>query len=980
MASKKEGIGVLQLNTQAGFSNKATGIAQWCLAHGVKVAALSETFLCEPDCKGRHRGKCRRYTSIQGWTFVGKPRAGREGGGVGFLIQDDVSFREREDLQVEGVEDVWVELINEGGGSFVLCSVYVPPSSPAQLCLFRESLQEVLRRHRRTIIMGDFNGRSFSLGDSGENQQGPLVVDLIEKCDLQLMNTNGVPTRKGSVLDLTLATPAAAQRISRWTVHDEFLSDHKGISLSIEFHAKADTAPPKVIWNFRRCNWARYQRELEMALAGWLEEVDLSGDIDTIYVSWVECIMLVARAVVPRRKVSSRSKPLASPELSRLSAERKKYVRMKRKSKTPEIRARINRKTAEIREELKRSRVKAIEEMCESLEAISPKDMWEKFQRITRTTVKPPTTLEHSGRTIVSNKDKAEILNRFFSETGEDTKDDAFDEKHAEETAKRVRSFDFRDGDICAENGRITEAEVQQEVRALRPNKASGIDGIHTRFLLHGGPVVVTTLTLLLNESWRRGDLYTLWRVAEISPVPKSAQANTADKFRPISLLSVVGKVMEGIVAARISARAEREHWFLDLQGGFRPGRGSVDQLNAFTHRVSQSFKGGQVCVTVFLDMSKAYDRVWREGLLDKLIKRGLKGEILRWVTAFLCNRSARVKFNGERSRMRHFPHGLPQGSRLSPILFNVFLADIFGPEVIDCDLDAGIYADDIRMSAYGKTAQEAADKLSRVLLNVANWAEKNRVRFDTESKKCGYMIFSKHEQPDGRVSFGLRILKRFRKPHRYLGVWFTENFSFAEHIKRVKGRAWRALHDVRRVVGKKSGATISVVLRLYFALVRPIIEYACSVWDCERIANKTCLDALQRAAMLSATGALHTTSTAALEVYCNVQSLGERRECFSALCMEKASRLDGTHPVAVLYSRWRERGSPPLPFSVFSRAAAACSIIGRFSSCQGWWRCVRRTDLNAPPTEKSNYEGQESTHEGGGSETTRGVAGSARK
>ena len=281
---------------------------------------------------------------------------------------------------------------------------------------------------------------------------------------------------------------------------------------------------------------------------------------------------------------------------------------------------------------------------------------------------------------------------------------------------------------------------------------------------------------------------------------------------------------------------------------------------------------------------------------------------------------------------MRDFRYGLPQGCRLSPLLFNVFLSDILDDSVLVNGIEAGIYADDIRISAYGETAEEAAQKLSAILGSVARWAVKNRVRFDLDRKKCGYMCFAKQPQPDASVTFGTRALKRITTPHKYLGVWFTERLSFRDHIKRVKGKAWRALHEIRRVAGEKTGATLPVFLRLYTALVRPLMEYASSIWDCEKQSYKYELDAIQRGALLSATGALHTTGSDSLHVYCSIQTLADRREMATIMTLERASRLDSSHPLSVSYYDWRRRGSPASTFSVFVRASTASSVLHRFS------------------------------------------------
>jgi len=165
-----------------------------------------------------------------------------------------------------------------------------------------------------------------------------------------------------------------------------------------------------------------------------------------------------------------------------------------------------------------------------------------------------------------------------------------------------------------------------------------------------------------------------------------------------------VGKILEGILANRLTERAEEEKWFSKEIGGFRPGRRTTDQLISFSHKVSECLRQGKVCATAFLDVSSAYDRVFRPGLIAKIARFGLRGRLLRWLVDFLKERSARVRFDGERSRVIPHEYGLPQGSRLSPVLFNIFMSDMLPDSVLTGNTDAGVYADDVRISAFGDT------------------------------------------------------------------------------------------------------------------------------------------------------------------------------------------------------------------------------------------------------------------------------------
>ena len=131
-------------------------------------------------------------------------------------------------------------------------------------------------------------------------------------------------------------------------------------------------------------------------------------------------------------------------------------------------------------------------------------------------------------------------------------------------------------------------------------------------------------------------------------------------------------------------------------------------------------------------------------GVLKKLIDFGVRGRMLIWVKDFISERFGRVRIEGGRSRYTEYRYGLPQGSCLSPILFNVFLSDIFSKHIVDACIRIGVYADDICLTAIGSTTEEAVERLSKALGRIDSWGRKNRVHFEKLSDKCGYMIFSR--------------------------------------------------------------------------------------------------------------------------------------------------------------------------------------------------------------------------------------------
>lgn len=208
-------------------------------------------------------------------------------------------------------------------------------------------------------------------------------------------------------------------------------------------------------------------------------------------------------------------------------------------------------------------------------------------------------------------------------------------------------------------------------------------------------------------------------------------------------------------------------------------------------------------------------------------------------------------------------------------------------------------------------------------------------MRFDTESEKCGYVVFSRQQQPGVTIRFGGKTLRQ-KLSHKCLGVTLDAGLRFSEHIAKVRAKAWRAYHDIRRVVGEGWGASTQAVIRLYEGLVRPTLEFASMVWDGASRAEKVSLERVHRLSLLAATGAHRRTSTVALEVYCNTETLQDRRDFLSSSFFHRIVRLEATqHPVAEAFRSWREHGSPAFRscVSFFPRAAALCKRLLRFQT-----------------------------------------------
>ena len=184
-----------------------------------------------------------------------------------------------------------------------------------------------------------------------------------------------------------------------------------------------------------------------------------------------------------------------------------------------------------------------------------------------------------------------------------------------------------------------TPDEIQSLIEILNPNKASGPDGISNKMLKPVAKQVSVSLNILFNRSFREGKFPKYWKHSNLIPIPKKGDNSDPSNFRPVSLLCSVGKLQERIVFKHIHNFLIENDLIYKYQSGFLPKHSTTFQLIDIYHHICQVIDNNQYACMVFLDVSKAFDRVWHRGLIFKLRQYGIDGDLLTWITDYLDDR-----------------------------------------------------------------------------------------------------------------------------------------------------------------------------------------------------------------------------------------------------------------------------------------------------------------------------------------------------
>ena len=821
------------------ISNKISYLNYLASFYSFDVIALTETKLNDtfPDA----------ILSLDNMFTVFRKDRTRHGGGVALLISKSVrcsliTIPEA----LSAVEIIAVDVFINGKSTRIISCYHANHSSDIGPII--EALEFLLSTHKQTIITGDFNmphidWSSMTASDSKCNE---FLSFVLRNGLCQHVHS---PTRLNPdhILDLLLTNTPSVREV----VVGELFSDHKLIRATLNLSLKK-LPNHKTLLNFRKAdydsinfvlsntNWNSIFRELSVEEM-YSQLLEIATNLINTYVPTVTRNFLLKKYPAEVRRLQKLKLYIWRNEGN---TERYKAISALLKKSLTDY------DTSELEKKLTTGSSKTFFRFM--------KDHMKPFHEVG--------IIKNNGEIICDDITKAELFADRFSEVF--THDDG-----------NVPFFKPRSNSII--DGYEFEPYIVEAVLAkLKPRHNRTPDQIPAIFLKRVATAIAFPLTLIYNKSLSTGNIPHIWKKAIVVPLHKKGLRSDCNNYRPIALTSSVCKTMETILRRVLVQHLNVNGLLNGSQYGFRAYRSCESQLIHYQGSLLQDLERHKANFAIYIDFSKAFDKVPHNKLLTKLEGYGVQGNLLRWLSTFLTNRNQVISLNGIYSKPMDVISGVPQGSVLGPLLFLLYINDISD----NVESNILMFADDLKLFS------PHSNLLQNDLATISDWC--SQWQMTVAPNKCEVIAFrlstrnlKSKTSPDFHIS-GLKL--PFVRHIRDLGIFFSDDLSFTHHVNIILRRSQFRVNMLFNIL---KNSTMEVFIRCYIIYIRPILEYGCTIFSPYLKLHIRKIESIQKSfvhRIFKKFGIEYTSYFNALDI-CGLDSLELRRLVFDLVFIYKS-------------------------------------------------------------------------------------------
>ena len=664
--------------------------------------------------------------------------------------------------------------------------------------------------------------------------------------------TNGQPTSP----DISLASISLIPYIKKWETKTTLGSDHLPIIITLASTLQPAKSVKRTYINFKLADWSQFSSITEEKFAS----LPAPTNIFHAEKLFRKIVKKAANIAIPAGRIKDVIPEIPTSAMDKINQRDELRTNHPNAPEIAALNAEINNEIQDHRKTKWRDTIENITSNCSSKLCKLIKHLNNKETPNTNQAIK------FKGKYLSFGQDIADGFNKQFTSIVK--------HKSSKFSRKIIKNIKKNELDNSTS---FTPEQTAAAIKASKASKAIGPDNMTNLHLKHLGKAGIKYLTDIFNISVAESKIPDIWKHSIIIPLLKPGKdKGESNSYRPVSLLCPAIKILERLLLPTLNENLE----IPNFQHGFRAQHSTVTALNEFNIQVSNGFgKNNPPDRTVLLqlDLSKAFDMVSLDKLIQDLDQSTLPPPIKRWFSNYLRGRQSKVHFRNSTSSKRNIRTGVPQGAVTSPVLFNFYLRCLpIPPEGVMVVQ----YADDISIYATGKNIPDLTKKINDYAKLVIDFLEERELMVSPEKSTVTLFTPDTKEyniHPD--VQLRGKPVPLEHEP-KLLGVTFNTMHTFTPHVNKTVNKAKAKVNLIKAVAGSTWGQDKETLTLTYKAIGRSILEYAVPIWS--PIISTSCWDRLQvvqNQALRVATGCLAMTSIDHLHRETKVLPLKEHGE-----------------------------------------------------------------------------------------------------
>ena len=774
----------------------------WLHEKKIHIAALQETKLTSKS----KPSKTGEYTMIR------KDRVHDSGGGLAFLIHASVQFTSLPDPPPDPhIESQAIKVNNT-----TITNIYIPPTSSCAPG-YTPSITQYLT-NGDAIVVGDLNAHDEHWYSSIRDARGSNISDEINGSNFGVLNENA-PTRiprngQPTSPDLSLSS-ISLLATAVWETYKELGSDHLPIVISLPTNETIQWSQKRTYVNFAKAKWDKFQKETEDKFSA----LSIPTDVYQAEKKFRQIINNASKHNIPQGRIQNIIPSVPTEAAVKIKERNELRATNPTSDQIPVLNREIEGLTRKYRTDKWHEYISSFDgktrvgKLFKAIKAVNGS-----------TTSTPNQAINFHGKPVLKAKAISQLFNKQYSSVVTHKSN-----KEARKITRRIKQLSRHDAPTA------TAEQTMKAIKASKPSKALGPDGISALHLKHIGPEGIKYLTRTINLSLNQCKIPSIWKSSTIIPLPKPGKDPGESKsYRPVSLLCPSIKILERLLLPLL-----QKHLKIPAhQHGFRPLHSTVTALQDLNNSIADGFnkkKPAERTVLLQIDLSKAFDMVNHDKLLLKLLDSSLPDAVIRWFNCYLRGRQSRVMFRDCLSPSHNVRTGVPQGAVTSPLLFNYYLSDMPLPNQ---GVNIVQYADDVSIYSTGTdipSLTEAINDYSPQLLDFLE--ERDLIVSPEKSSVTLFTPWTRQAMMKPEVHLSGKDVPLERHP-KLLGVVHDTMYTFSEHAKRTITKAKQKVNALKALAGTDWGQSKEVIITAYKATCRSTLEYGAPIWS--NIMSKT--------------------------------------------------------------------------------------------------------------------------------------------